>query len=452
MSFFELLNARAQSTLLCVGLDPRAKTAAAALAECKALIDATSDYAAAYKPNAAFFELFGTEGWKALEELIRHVPAHIPVVLDAKRGDIADTAQAYATSAFEHLNAGAITASPYMGGDSLAPFLKHKKKGVFVLCKTSNKGSNDLQTLKVEGKFLYEAVAEAAQGPWNKNENIGLVVGATDPVALARVRARAPTLWFLVPGIGAQGGDLEASLAAGLRSDRSGMLINVSRAIAGAKDPRAAAKQIRDDINSARFPDVSNLSLAKALVRSQCVRFGSFKLKSGRMSPIYLDLRRLVTYPDVLKLVARAYASILRKYKFDRIVGLPYAALPIATAVSLEMGIPLIYPRREAKEYGTKASIEGEYKEGERVVILDDLISTGETKVEAIEKLTAAKLKIVSIVVLIDREMGAKAFLNKMGYDFEAVVGLSTLLPQWKASGAITAAQEDEVKTFLSKL
>lgn len=452
MSFFELLEKRASKTLLCIGLDPRSSTAAGAVQECKNLIDLTKDVAAAFKPNAAFFEVFGHEGWAALAEVVNHVPANIPVILDAKRGDIADTAEAYAKSAFVHLKANAITVAPYMGGDSIAPFTKDASKGVFVLCKTSNKGSNELQTLKVGGKFLYEIVAERAQTSWNGNKNVGLVVGATDPSAIARVRARAPGLWFLVPGVGAQGGDLKSALDAGLRRDRSGMIINVSRAVAAAKDPKSAAKQLCDEINAIRFQVPPNTEVASALVTTRCVKFGSFKLKSGKMSPIYIDLRRLVTYPDVLKLVAKAYAGVLRKYQFDRIVGLPYAALPIATAISLEMGVPLIYPRREAKEYGTKASIEGEYKEGETVVIIDDLISTGETKVEAIEKLTGAKLKIAAIVVLIDREMGAKKFLNDMGYAFEAVVGLKTLLPLWKASGAVSEQQLEEVRQFLSKL
>lgn len=475
-TFFELLNARAQTTLLCVGLDPRAATVEAALTECTQLIDATRDYAAAYKPNAAFFELFGHSGWSALAAVIAHIPAHIPVILDAKRGDIAATADAYARSAFDHLRAHAITASPYMGGDSLSSFVRYREKGVFVLCKTSNPGSRELQCLSVTGghdaadstgRMVYEVVAEKAARDWNGAGNVGLVVGATDPQALARVRACAPTLWFLVPGIGAQGGSLSQALRAGLRADGSGMLINVSRSIAAAANPRAAAQQLCEEIQSLRREQQQHGSgalvrtgvpssgassaLAAALVTSQCVRFGTFTLKSGKTSPIYIDLRRLVTYPTVMRLVATEYARVLRRYKFDRIAGLPYAALPIATAISLEMNVPLIYPRREAKSYGTKAAIEGEFKKGERVVIIDDLVSTGETKVEAIDKLKSAGLNVTAVVVLIDREMGAKSFLNKLGYQFEAVVGLYQLLPMWIKSNAITAQQAKEVTAFLSQ-
>eukprot|EP00796_Vickermania_ingenoplastis_P007016 gene7016-4976_t len=467
-SFFDLLNERAKTTLLCIGLDPRSLTPADALNECKNLIHQTQEFAAAYKPNAAFFEKFGPEGWKILREIITFIPPEIPVILDAKRGDIASTADAYAQSSFCYLGAHAITASPYMGQDSLEPFLKYKEKGVFVLCKTSNKGSNDLQTLEIAGagKMLYEVVAEKAATMWGiKNDNVGLVVGATDPTALARVRAMAPTLWLLVPGVGAQGGKLEASLKAGLRpTDRSGMLINVSRSIAAAKDPREEARQLAEAINDIRFPTADERKvhqcqqkpkhlqlLADGLVTSHSVRFGTFTLKSGKTSPIYIDLRRLVTYPQVMKLVAREYAEVLKKYKFDRIAGLPYAALPIATAIALEMGVPLIYPRKEAKTYGTKVGIEGEYKKGDKIVIIDDLVSTGETKVEAIEKLKAAGLEIVAIVVLIDREMGAKTFLNKLGYQFEAVAGLYDLLPLWERSGTLQESQAREVYKFLGQ-
>jgi uridine monophosphate synthetase len=380
------------------------------------------------------------------------------VLLDAKRADIADTAEAYARSTFDVLGAHAVTANPYLGRDALAPFLDRPERGVFVLCKTSNAGADEFQALPIGGQggalMLYEYVAKQAQ-TWNTNQNVGLVVGATDPEALANVRALAPDLWFLVPGIGAQGGDLEKALAAGLRADGLGMLINVSRGVTAAPDPAAAAQQWRDQINAGRQAGTTSSApsatpaLAADLVKSQCVRFGQFKLKSGAMSPIYIDLRRLVTHPDVLKRVAQAYAKILEGLEFDRLVGIPYAALPIATAIALEMNRPLIYPRREAKDYGTQASIEGDFVPGETVVVIDDLATTGETKIETIERLQAAGLKVKDIVVLIDREQGAGAYLKARGYDYYAVAGLRGLLGQWQASEAISAAQVAEVEAFL---
>ncbi len=485
MNFFELLERRAREidSLLCVGLDPRSADAASARAECFRLIEATAKFALAFKPNAAFFEALGPAGLAVLKEVIAHVPQGIPVILDAKRGDIADTAEAYARSVFDELGAHALTVNPYLGGEALWPFLAQPDRGAFVLCKTSNPGADEFQALHVlprddgpaanasalssVSSLLYETVARHAQ-QWNAaGGNVGLVVGATDPQALARVRSVAPNLWFLVPGIGAQGGDLQAALRAGLRPDSLGLIINVSRQIARAVDSRAEAEKLRNEINRWRLEfgsgkwqagePISNLQpptpiyqLAQDLVDSQCVRFGQFKLKSGILSPIYLDLRRLVTHPLILKRVAQAYAAKLRELKFDRLAGIPYAALPIATAIALEMNRPLIYPRRETKDYGTQAAIEGDYRPGELIVVIDDLATTGGSKIEAIQKLKEAGLKVRDIVVLIDRGQGAGPLLAEAGYRLHAVVALAELLPEWLRSGAISQAQFEEVKAFLS--
>ena len=464
MTFIERMETRAReiNSLLCVGLDPRAENADDAHTQCLRLIDATHEYAAAFKINSAFFEVFGGEGINALREVIASVPREIPVILDAKRGDIADTSVAYARAVFETLGASALTLSPYVGSDALEPFFENAERGAFVLCKTSNAGADEFQTLPTADGALFEIVAQRAQN-WNTRNNIGLVVGATDPARVARVREIAREMWFLVPGIGAQGGDLEATLRAGLRADGMGLLINASRSIANASSPKEAARKLRDEINMIRNSkfEIRNLesptynteyairALADDLLKSSCIRFGEFTLKSGQLSPIYLDLRRLVSYPAILKRVGHAYAEILRGLKFDRLAGIPYAALPIATAASLELDKPLIYPRREVKEYGTKAPIEGEYHAGETVVILDDLATTGETKFEAIEKLTGAGLQVYDIVVLIDRGQGAAELLARGGYALHAVTTLPRLLKIWRASNAITAEQAQAVKNFL---
>ena len=284
-SFFSFLEKRVDdcSSLLCIGLDPHvndlaAPTAASARDFCLDLVKQTSRYAAAFKPNAAFFEVFGADGWTALKEVIAAIQEEsnrmgsmIPVILDAKRGDIASTAEAYARSAFENLGAHCITLSPYLGKDSIDPFIQNSEKGVFLLCKTSNPGSGDLQDLMVtidnrpmtmeenpssiahnpSSVPLYEHVAKLAQ-QWNTKNNIGLVVGATHVEATKRVRAAAPDLWFLAPGVGAQGGELESALKAGLRKDGKGMLIPVSRGIARAEKPGLAAAELRDQILSIR--------------------------------------------------------------------------------------------------------------------------------------------------------------------------------------------------------
>jgi len=267
-SFFSFLEKRVDdsSSLLCVGLDPHVSelnepTSASALDFCLNLVKQTAPYAAAFKPNAAFFEVFGADGWTALKQVIEAIQHEstrlgslIPVILDAKRSDIASTAEVYAKSTFETLGAHCITLSPYLGKDSIEPFIQNPEKGIFLLCKTSNPGSGDLQDLilaKVsepsQGLHLYEHVAKLAQ-TWNTKNNIGLVVGAIHVDAMKRVRAAAPDLWFLAPGVGAQGGELESALQAGLRKDGKGMLIPISRGISRAESPAKAAAGLRDEI------------------------------------------------------------------------------------------------------------------------------------------------------------------------------------------------------------
>lgn len=470
MSFFSKLEQRAREadSLLCVGLDPHpadlpAPTASAAKDFCLRLIEATGSVAAAYKPNAAFFEALGPEGFAALGEVIAAVPRSIPVLLDAKRGDIASTAEAYARAAFDTLAAQAITINPYLGRDAVEPFIQDPERGVFLLCKTSNAGSADLQDLVVEGgERLYIQVARLAR-KWNTADNVGLVVGATHPKALAAVRRAAPELWILAPGVGAQGGDLGASLEAGLRiTDGMGLLVPVSRGISRARDPRAAAEGLRQAINQARkefrgpsagtTPGAMNgrsAALADQLLSTECVRFGSFKLKSGLLSPIYLDLRRLAGHPGLLQKVAEAMAGLLRPLSFDRIAGLPYAGLPIATAVSLQGGWPMIYPRKEVKAYGTGRAIEGPYKEGDKAVLIDDLATTGGSKFEALEKLQAAGLTAEDVVVLVDRQSGATEDLQKVGCRLHAVFTLTELLDRWQHTGALSQERANEVRLFL---
>jgi uridine monophosphate synthetase len=261
-SFFSFLEKRVDdcSSLLCVGLDPHIPdlnepTAASARDFCLNLVKQTAPYAAAFKPNAAFFEVFGAEGWTALKEVIsaindesNRLGSRIPIILDAKRGDIASTAEAYAKAIFETLGADCSTLNPYLGKDSIEPFIKNQEKGIFLLCKTSNPGSGDLQDLILEsGDPLHVHVAKLAQ-TWNTKNNIGLVVGATHIEAMKRIRAAVPDLWFLALGVGAQGADLESALKAGLRKDGKGMLVSVSRGISRAENPRNAAAEIRDKI------------------------------------------------------------------------------------------------------------------------------------------------------------------------------------------------------------
>ena len=248
-------------SLLCVGLDPdpRQMPAGMGIAEFnRAIIDATRDLVCAYKPNLAFYEAEGLEGLRALEETLACIPPDIPVIGDAKRGDIGNTARKYAHALFDSFGFDAATVSPYLGFDSVEPFISYVKKETFLLCRTSNPSAKDLQDLEIDGRPLYEHVAFKAL-EWNVHGNIGLVMGATYPQELARIRQICPEMNLLVPGVGSQGGDLEEVVKRGSDAQGTGVIINVARAILYASNgpdfaaaARTAAVALRDEMNEHR--------------------------------------------------------------------------------------------------------------------------------------------------------------------------------------------------------
>ncbi|GAB3378936.1 orotidine-5'-phosphate decarboxylase [Lysobacter fragariae] len=275
MSFMQSLRTRWEqaNSLVCVGLDPEPAKFPARFANnpdavfnfCRAIVDATADFACSFKPQIAHFAALGAED--ALARLIAHIhAAHpgIPVILDSKRGDIGSTAQHYAAEAFDRYAADAVTANPYLGRDSVQPFLDRADRGVVILCRTSNPGAGDLQDLVVHadggvGRPLYQHVAEKIAREWNGNGNCALVVGATWPAQLREVRAIVGDVPFLVPGVGAQGGDVEAVVTNAKTADGTGLIVSSSRAILYASQGEdfaeaaaQAAKALRDEINRYR--------------------------------------------------------------------------------------------------------------------------------------------------------------------------------------------------------
>ncbi len=244
--------AEARHSQLCVGLDPDPERipggAAGALRHCMAVVDATAEHACCYKPNSAFWEQYGPDGWAALLELRGYIGSDTPVLLDAKRADMDNTMRAYARAVFETLDMDACTIHAYHGSDSIAQFTRYADRGVYVVCRTSNPGAADLQHLDAGGKPLYLRVAELAERH-NQMGNVALVVGATAPEQIRDVRAASP-LPFLIPGIGAQGGDLEASVRAAWNGDAASCLIASSRSVLYAEDPGAAARELKEAINS----------------------------------------------------------------------------------------------------------------------------------------------------------------------------------------------------------
>ena len=266
MTFLEQLQGaeRQNGSLLCVGLDPEPGKFPASMKGdaskiydfCAQIVDATADLAISFKPQIAYFAAHRAED--QLEKLMAHMrrnAPHVPVILDAKRGDIGATAEQYAIEAFERYGADAVTLSPFMGFDSVQPYLKHHGKGAFLLCRTSNPGGDDLQSQRlasVDGQpLLYEHIAKLAQGPWNVNGQLGLVVGATYPVEIERVRSLAPTLPLLIPGVGAQGGDAVATIKAGYRRSQGvtsgAVIVSSSRAILYASSGPDFAQAARNE-------------------------------------------------------------------------------------------------------------------------------------------------------------------------------------------------------------
>lgn len=272
MNFTERLcdTCQRKGSLLCVGLDVVRERIPSHLQECeeplfdfnKAIIDATADYVAAYKLNTAFYEAYGASGWQVLQSSIQYVPDGILIIADAKRGDVGHTSAMYAQALFQELGADAITASPFLGHDSVVPFLSDPAKGVFFLCLTSNPGSADFQRFTSGNRMLFEHVA-ATVADWNEHGNCGLVVGATHPEEMGRIRRLAPQLPFLIPGVGAQGGDVESSVTYGTDEKGELALFNSSRGIIYksngldfADAARQEAKLLRDVLNHARHKKI----------------------------------------------------------------------------------------------------------------------------------------------------------------------------------------------------
>ena len=274
MPFNDLLQLtiKKHNSMLCVGLDPifdkipaKFKNQEEPLYEfCKYIVDETSEFASCFKPNSAFFEAEGSNGLAQLKKIVNYIKSSFPellVILDAKRGDIDSTNEGYVKFAFSYFKADAITLSPYLGREAMTPFLNLKEKGCIFLCKTSNNGSAEFQNLqlvskknlkvdKSESSNLFEYLAKQIEYSWNENNNCMLVAGATNPNDLKKIRECAPTLPILIPGVGAQGGDLKLSVQNASDSNKSGILIAVSRSIIYSDNPRKEAGNIRDEINS----------------------------------------------------------------------------------------------------------------------------------------------------------------------------------------------------------
>lgn len=473
INFFEKLNAAIahNQSLLVVGLDPNPEIIPTRFCQgsngssidalwdwLQLIITETADLVCAYKPTFGFYKALGTPGLELLEKTLAAIPNTIPVILDAKHGDI-NTSTIFARTVFETWQVDAVTLTPYSGQDHVAPFLVYPGKAVFVLCSTSNPGAIALQHYPTPESPLYLQVVKEAKN-WGTPEQVGLEVGTTNADILARIRAIAPERIILVRSIWAEGGcDLTQILEAGLNGNREGLLIPVPVEMLVSEHPAKDIQSLRETINQARqitpkasacdlwTPDVCLLNqhpqqdLILQLYDIGCILFGNFVQASGATFPYYIDLRKIISNPQLFHQVLNAYADILKTLSFDRIAGIPYGSLPTATGLALRLHHPMIFPRKEVKAHGTRRVIEGHFEPGETVVVVDDILISGKSVMEGAQKLTTAGLRVEDIVVFIDHEQGVKDRLKANGYQAHSVLTISEITETLYRAGRINQEQ-----------
>jgi uridine monophosphate synthetase len=468
-----------QKSILCVGLDPIYEKLPA---ECKSgdvagdifaynrnIINRTAPYAAAFKPQFKCYSAEGESGITALRltcEYIKSNYPHIPVILDAKYSDVGHVLERCAYEAFDLFGVDAVTAMPAPGPMALAPLISRPGKGCFMVVRTSNPGASELQDLPTaSGDPLYVEITRRIATGWNAGGNVGLVAPATDPDVLSRVRQAAPDLPILCPGVGAQGGEVEAAVQAGLDAKGAGLLINVSRAIMEAPDPGQAAHAWRDQMEAVRSRHIEQRrknpthqeteisDIVKELFRIGAIRFEPVTLKSGLVSPYYNNLRLLASYPPLLRKVASAMARTMKSagVEPDVLIGIAEAGIPLAVALSQETGIPAGYVRSSAKAHGIKRMVEGAWKEGATAVLVDDVVSDGASKLEVLEHLHNAGLKVRDIVILVDRGQGGPELMEGHGLRCHAVANMDQILDALLAEGSINNRQVEESRLFMEQ-
>jgi len=466
MSFFEkLTNAiyRNQS-LLVIALDPNPEMMPNFATEVeqedwlKQIIEQTSDLVCAYKPNLGFYQALGSQGLSLLREILSYIPAHIPIILDAKYGDL-NSSSIFAEAIFNKWQVDAVTITPYAGQDQVTPFLVYPERGVFILCHTSNPGALSLQEYPTaDNPFFLQVIREAQT--WGSPQQLFLEVGTTNPEIITKIRKIAPERWILLRSIWSQKNNLKQLLQAGLNSNQDGILVPVPQDILKTDDLVSRLNVLRDEVNIVRnqAPEqdytceiwTANICLLNhhphqnlilQLYDIGCLLFGDYVQASGATFSYYIDLRKIISNPQIFHQVLQAYAEILKTLKFDRIAGLPYGALPTATGLSLLLNYPMIFPRKEVKAHGTRKLIEGHFNEGELVVVVDDILISGNSAIEGAQKLESARLRVQDIVVFIDHEEGVKDRVKAAGYNAYSVLTISEITRTLYEAGRIDKRQ-----------
>ncbi|MGB0560344.1 MAG: bifunctional orotidine-5'-phosphate decarboxylase/orotate phosphoribosyltransferase [Spirulinaceae cyanobacterium] len=421
------------------------------------VIEQSQDWVCAYKPSLGFYQALGAAGLDLLQDVLRLIPDSIPVILDAKHSDL-NTSTLIARSVFLDYPVDAITLSAYPGQDLVAPFLIYPNKAVFILACTSNPSAAELQQAPAPETPFYLQLVQAAR-QWGTAAQLALEVGTTAPEVLAQVRAIAPERLILARSIWQEGVELSRILAAGLNANGEGLLIPLPQDWMSQPDLAAHCQALHQDIQHLRdraiptqascelwFSDVClleqhpHLDLILQLYDLGCILFGKFVQASGATFPYYIDLRKIISKPQLFQTVLNAYAEILQTLSFDRIAGIPYGSLPTATGLALQLNQPMIFPRKEVKAHGTRRLVEGHFQPGETVVVVDDIMISGKSVMEGAAKLQSVGLEVEDIVVLLDHEQDVKQTLQTNGYRAHAVLTISEVVQTLHQANRISDA------------
>ncbi|MEM8778348.1 MAG: bifunctional orotidine-5'-phosphate decarboxylase/orotate phosphoribosyltransferase [Cyanobacteria bacterium P01_G01_bin.49] len=479
MSFFEKLTQAitTHQTLLILGLDPNPEMMPLSKNSqeepesliitlenwLKSVIEQTSGLVCAYKPTLGFYEALGSQGLELLTQVIDAIPDDIPIILDAKHGDL-NTSTIFAQTIFEKWKVDAVTINAYGGQDQVAPFLLYPDHGVFVLCHTSNPGAIVLQEYpNNDAPFYLQIIKEAKT--WATPEQLFLEVGTNRLTVIEKIRSLAPERWLLMRSIWSQGNDINRLLKAALNIEGEGVLIPVPQDFLQADNLTEKVTILNQEINQYReqivqgsqscelwSPNVCLLmphpyqDLILQLYDIGCLLFGEYVQASGATFSYYIDLRKIISKPQLFHQVLTAYANVLQPLNFDRIAGIPYGSLPTATGLSLMLHHPMIYPRKEVKAHGTRRLIEGNFNPGEKVVIVDDILITGKSAREGAEKLKSSGLIVEDIVVFLDHEEGVKHTLKNQGYNAYSVLTISEITETLYEAGRINKEQYQGLK------
>jgi uridine monophosphate synthetase len=435
----------------------------------KAVVEATSPHVCAIKASLGFYQALGPLGLELLLEVRDLVPRDLPLIIDAKHGDL-NSSTALAHYLFKDLGVDAVTLSPLAGQDIAAPFLLYADKAVVITCRSSNPAAKRIQYHPSESDPLFLQIVRESQ-LWGTPDQLLLEVGTSDPAVLAQVRQAAPERVLMLRSIWSEEERLDGLLEAGLNQAADGLLLPLPQNLLVEDDLSEQAAALKGLINRRRQrwlanqPTDTNTScdvwlagppehpghqdpmadLILDLFDIGCLLFGEYVQASGAVFNYYIDLRQIISDPNLFHRVLHGYSGLLEQLNFDRIAGIPYGSLPTATGLSLALHKPLIYPRKEVKAHGARRLIEGDFNEGDQVVVVDDILITGGSVLEGIAKLESSGLVVNDVVVFIDhggrKDRKARERLESQGYRVHAVLDIERITQVLLQAGRLSPEQ-----------